>query len=91
KKAKKGLLLVWHAVIWVLWRTRNEKIFSNMKPVLVGHGTIETDEVRAAAVSYVLTKLGASSNSPMMVLGTPPPDLSSPLGADAWGVAFVTE
>jgi hypothetical protein len=26
----KGVLMVWHAVIWTLWRTRNERIFSNV-------------------------------------------------------------
>ncbi|MCI77509.1 ribonuclease H, partial [Trifolium medium] len=39
----------------------------------------------------VLTKLGTSSNSPMVVLETPPPQLSSSLGANAWGVVFVGE
>jgi hypothetical protein len=27
KHALKGVILIWHAVIWVLWRTRNERIF----------------------------------------------------------------
>jgi hypothetical protein len=29
KNVYKGLLLVWHAVLLVLWQTRNDKIFSN--------------------------------------------------------------
>jgi hypothetical protein len=33
KKSLKGLRMVWHVVIWTLWRVRNEKIFSN-KPIL---------------------------------------------------------
>jgi hypothetical protein len=33
RKAKKGLLLVWHAMIWVIWRTRNDKFFSNTESV----------------------------------------------------------
>jgi hypothetical protein len=28
KQGPKGVLLVWHAVIWILWRARNDKIFS---------------------------------------------------------------
>jgi ribonuclease HI len=43
------------------------------------------------ACADVLAKLGASSNSPMVVLETPPPQLSVSLGADAWGVVFVRE
>jgi hypothetical protein len=27
KKSRQGILLVWHAVLWSLWRVRNEKIF----------------------------------------------------------------
>jgi hypothetical protein len=30
KKIKKGFLLVWHTVIWVLWRTRNDVIFNGI-------------------------------------------------------------
>ncbi|KAK2451645.1 hypothetical protein QL285_010681 [Trifolium repens] len=43
------------------------------------------------ACADVLAKLGASSNSPMVVLETPPPQLSVSLGVDAWGVVFVRE
>jgi hypothetical protein len=27
KHALKGVILIWHAVIWVLWQTKNERIF----------------------------------------------------------------
>jgi hypothetical protein len=27
KKFLKGIMIVWHADIWVLWRVRNDKIF----------------------------------------------------------------
>jgi hypothetical protein len=27
KEGRRGTLMVWHAVLWTLWRTRNEKIF----------------------------------------------------------------
>jgi len=29
KNVKKGLWLIWHATIWVLWKVRNEKIFKD--------------------------------------------------------------
>jgi hypothetical protein len=36
----KGVVMIWHAVIWVLWRTRREKIFrrklSSQKIFLIG-------------------------------------------------------
>ncbi|MCI55019.1 ribonuclease H, partial [Trifolium medium] len=43
------------------------------------------------ACADVLAKLEASSNSPMVVLESSPPELSSFLGADAWGVVFIRE
>jgi hypothetical protein len=30
KKVKKGFLLVWHTVIWSLWRARNDVIFNGI-------------------------------------------------------------
>jgi hypothetical protein len=27
KEGRRGILMVWHAALWTLWRTRNEKIF----------------------------------------------------------------
>lgn len=29
KKIRKGLRLIWHAVVWSLWMTRNDRIFNN--------------------------------------------------------------
>ncbi|GAU36254.1 hypothetical protein TSUD_214510 [Trifolium subterraneum] len=29
KKIRKGYALIWHATIWMLWKSRNEIIFSN--------------------------------------------------------------
>jgi hypothetical protein len=29
KKRKKGFALIWHAVVWVLWKARNDRIFNN--------------------------------------------------------------
>ncbi|MCI43174.1 hypothetical protein A2U01_0064411, partial [Trifolium medium] len=28
KHGTKGVLLVWHAMVWALWRARNDKIFN---------------------------------------------------------------
>jgi hypothetical protein len=27
KKGTKGVVMVWHAVLWTLWRSRNDRIF----------------------------------------------------------------
>jgi hypothetical protein len=29
KKAKKGLILIWNAIVWVLWKHRNDRIFND--------------------------------------------------------------
>jgi hypothetical protein len=29
KKRKKGLAVIWHALIWVIWKVRNDRIFNN--------------------------------------------------------------
>jgi len=29
KKIRKGLRMIWHAVVWSLWRARNDRIFNN--------------------------------------------------------------
>jgi len=29
KKMRKGAWIIWHAVIWVVWKTRNDIIFNN--------------------------------------------------------------
>jgi hypothetical protein len=29
KKIRKGLRMIWEAVVWVIWRARNETIFNN--------------------------------------------------------------
>jgi hypothetical protein len=34
KKVYKGILMIWHVVVWALWWTMNVKIFSKKEPVL---------------------------------------------------------
>jgi hypothetical protein len=34
KKLPKGIMIVWHAVMWVIWRVRNDKIFSDKSIIL---------------------------------------------------------
>lgn len=29
KKIRRGLWLIWHATIWILWKARNNRIFNN--------------------------------------------------------------
>jgi hypothetical protein len=37
KRGKKGMMLIWHAFVWTIWKTRNEKIFNN--------GVIDAEEM----------------------------------------------
>jgi hypothetical protein len=30
KKSRKGLRLVWHSVLWAIWKARNNKVFNNL-------------------------------------------------------------
>lgn len=30
KKLCKGYWMIWHAVLWTIWKARNDKIFSNL-------------------------------------------------------------
>lgn len=30
KKVRKGYQLIWHAVVWSIWRGRNDRIFNNV-------------------------------------------------------------
>ncbi|RHN70410.1 hypothetical protein MtrunA17_Chr3g0135241 [Medicago truncatula] len=34
KSIRRGLRLIWHATIWVLWKARNDKIFNNRNLVV---------------------------------------------------------
>jgi hypothetical protein len=29
KMGKKGMMLIWHALLWTIWKTRNNRIFNN--------------------------------------------------------------
>jgi hypothetical protein len=56
KNALKGVILIWHAVIWVLWRTRNERIF---RGVLVGPEEI-FDRIQLVSWKWLLAKKASS-------------------------------
>ncbi|KEH39910.1 transmembrane protein, putative [Medicago truncatula] len=53
KKVKKGKGIIWLATIWVLWNTRNEKVFNDVN--------VEVDaiveEVKVLAWKWVMSKL----------------------------------
>jgi hypothetical protein len=59
KKSHKGILLVWHAVIWLLWRTRNEKNFQDK-----GNNVAELlDRIKRTSWEWLLAK---KVNAPCM-------------------------
>jgi exonuclease III len=59
KKSLKGIRLVWHAVIWVLWRVRNDKIFAN-KPIVLEE---VLDRIKCVSWKWLLAR---KSNSPCL-------------------------
>jgi hypothetical protein len=52
KKPRKGLGMVWHVVLWTLWRVRNDKIFSN-KPILF-HDVL--DRIKCISWNWLLAR-----------------------------------
>jgi hypothetical protein len=56
KHALKGVILIWHAVIWVLWRTRNERIF---RGIVVGPAEI-FDRIQVVSWKWLLAKKASS-------------------------------
>jgi hypothetical protein len=59
KNGAKGILLVWHAVLWALWRARNERIFSGK---IVEPSEI-FDEIQYISWNWLLAKM---INSPCL-------------------------
>jgi hypothetical protein len=50
--ASKGMLLVWHAVIWVLWKARNERIF---RGIVIGPEEI-FDRIQVVSWKWLMAK-----------------------------------
>ncbi|MCH90522.1 F-box family protein [Trifolium medium] len=56
KKLRKGFRLVWHSVLWAIWRARNNKVFNNMemKPIDI------IEEVKVTSWKWSLERLKIS-------------------------------
>jgi hypothetical protein len=52
KFALQSVLMVWHAVIWALWRSRNDKIFAN---TILNQEEI-FDRIRISSWKWLLAK-----------------------------------
>jgi hypothetical protein len=61
KKSSKGILMVWHAVIWILWRVRNGNFFFRYSYSL--RGCIGKNQVYALKMA-----LGKETEFPLFVL-----------------------
>jgi hypothetical protein len=59
KRPRKGIMLVWQAVIWTIWRVRNDKVFSD-KPI---HFEEVLDNLKSIAWKWLLAR---KSNSPSL-------------------------
>ncbi|MCI46256.1 hypothetical protein A2U01_0067496, partial [Trifolium medium] len=62
------------------------KLLANDWEVILSHTLREEN-----ACADVLAKLGASFDSPLVNVSTPPRELIRPLRDDAWGVEFIRE
>jgi hypothetical protein len=59
KKSRKGIFMVWHVVLWLLWRARNEKIFLQK-----GNNVDEVMErIKRTSCDWLLAK---KANAPCM-------------------------
>ncbi|MCH98353.1 hypothetical protein A2U01_0019355, partial [Trifolium medium] len=56
KKINSGLLLIWHASVWVLWNKRNAKLFSDKAWVVAE----VVDEIKQLAWHWFLHRLAKS-------------------------------
>jgi len=58
KKIRRGFWLIWHAVVWVIWRKRNDRIFNNKVK-----GVEEmVEDVKGMSWFWVLSKLKVASS-----------------------------
>jgi len=56
KKMRKGVWLIWHAIIWVIWKGRNERIFNN----LIKEEEELVEEIKVFSWRWVLSRLNVS-------------------------------
>lgn len=54
--SKRGYWLIWHSVIWVLWKARNEKIVKN----LARDCEDIVDEIKVLSLKWSLSRLKGS-------------------------------
>jgi hypothetical protein len=53
KRIRKGLRLVWHATIWVLWKARNNRVFNNLNPEVAEM----VDEIKVMSWCWALDRI----------------------------------
>lgn len=57
KKLRKGFWLIWHASIWVIWKTRNDRIFME-----ISKGVEEiVDEIKFLSWQWSVSRLKTPS------------------------------
>ncbi|GAU38757.1 hypothetical protein TSUD_64880 [Trifolium subterraneum] len=69
KKVRNGFALIWHTTIWMIWKSRNNIIFSN--------GEIDSEQV-ADAIKLMSWRWGMSRHNILFVEG--PVELRGLLG-----------
>jgi hypothetical protein len=81
RKGRKEEMMIWHAVVWVLWRARNDKIFSGWRASNLSHGCgfwLKWVVLHFFTMNGVLTQLIFSLDSSFLwVITIPVPTLIS--------------
>jgi hypothetical protein len=57
KRLKKGAWMIWHATIWMIWKERNARIFTNHRK----EAEEIVDEIKAISWVWALSRLRISS------------------------------
>lgn len=52
-KLRKGYWMIWHAVLWTIWKTRNDRIFNS---IVKDHGEI-VDDIKVLSWNWAITRL----------------------------------
>jgi hypothetical protein len=81
RKGRKEEMMIWHAVVWVFWRARNDKIFSGWRASNLSHGCgfwLKWVVLHFFTMNGVLTQLIFSLDSSFLwVITIPVPTLIS--------------